>query len=390
MKIITLGMMLLSAMLFVACKQEETPLPLPTPLTDALTLDLDYEGKSYLVDGVGVAKLATCEDGDTAEFIVDHQQIRVRFLGIDTPEASHFYEPWGYQATQFVCARLEAAETIVLERNYEGVLRDTYDRYLAFIWADGRLINLEVVEKAYSEAPGAINLKYGMDLMAALFAAEKTGRRIHGEVDPLFDYRETGQDTTLSEIVNNPDDYHLKKVNVTGVITRMIGIHAYIQEDGYGMYFYIGHNPSSDLEIGNQVRLDHVRAVIDLERRGGIHLTDFPKAQVTVLETGLITEAHAIEINDFKASYLGRLIVVSDLTVLGIENYIDGSMTLSVKDASGNTTTILHSRKISQSDKLADEALSVGDRIQVIGLLRNSLEGWHILLTHRDDIMIYE
>lgn len=390
MKIANLIMMLLGVFLFVACNRDDTPPPLPTPRTDALTLDLDYAEKSYLIDGIGRAELATCEDGDTAEFIVDNQQIRVRFLGIDTPEASHFYEPWGYQATQFVCGKLEVAETIVLERNFDGVLRDTYGRYLAFIWADGRLINLEVIEKAYSEARGAVNLKYGSALMEAMFAAEETGRRIHGETDPLFDYSETGKDTTLGSIVNHPDDYNFKKVNVTGVVTRMLGIHAYIQADGYGMYFYIGHNPSSDLAVGNRVRLDNVRAVIDLERRGGIHLTDFPRAQVRVLETGIITEPLAIGLSAFTSERLGRLIVVSDLTIQAVTEHIDGSLTLAVRDASGQSTTILHARKVEPSNRLDVAQLSVGDTVDVTGLLRNSPSGWHILLVDREDLVIYD
>ena len=44
---------------------------------------------------------------------------------------------------------MREAKQIVLEA--EGVRIDTYDRYLAFVWVDGVLLNLELVQQAYTE-----------------------------------------------------------------------------------------------------------------------------------------------------------------------------------------------------------------------------------------------
>jgi endonuclease YncB( thermonuclease family) len=162
-----------------------------TPFTDQTLLDLDYEGKSFLEDGIGAVTLTRCIDGDTARFSEDGgaTDFSVRFLGIDTPEIGRNEEPWGRAASDFVCERLSNAFTIVLERNFEGPLRDTYGtRYLAFVWYDGRLINLELIELSYAPAVGAITLKYGEQMQTAWYEAVANRKRIHGEEDPNFDY----------------------------------------------------------------------------------------------------------------------------------------------------------------------------------------------------------
>lgn len=170
---------------------DETPTQLTTPLTDALTLDLDYEGKTFTEDGIGEVTLQRCIDGDTTRFYEDGVALEqsVRYLGIDTPETwRNPSEPWADAASDYVCDVLQNAETIVLERNFDGPLYETYGRYLAFVWADGRLLNLELIELAYAHAVGASNLKYGDEMMQAWFNAMETGRRIHGERDPDYPY----------------------------------------------------------------------------------------------------------------------------------------------------------------------------------------------------------
>ena len=387
MKALVAFLLGLSVCIVAACSgNDAADEAMPTPRTDALRLDLDYEGKSYLIDGVGKAVLATCEDGDTAEFIVDDEQIRVRFLGVDTPEASHYYEPWGVQATDFVCGRLAEADTIVLERDFDGPLRDTYGRYLAFIWYDGRLINLELVEKAYSMAQGTINLKYGTDMMDAWFELQGSGKRIYGEEDPMFDYAQTGIDVTLTELLKTPEDYDFRVVNVEGIVTAKMGIHPFIELDGAGMFMYIGHNPSSALEIGNRVRFERVRFVYDLKRYGGWHLADFPKADVTVLETDSPIDIPTITFDHIDASMLGRTVHFQSLTIETIETNIDGSFFMRVRDHEGTTMRVHHSRHILHDARVQPDDFTTGDIVNITVSLRNSPEGTELMLTDKANI----
>ncbi|MFA6595981.1 MAG: hypothetical protein WCT00_06670, partial [Bacilli bacterium] len=81
---------------------------------------------------------------------------------------------------------LNNAKTIVLES--EGNRRDTYDRYLAWVWLDGKLHNLDLVQQAYSNAKVARSSKY-FDIFNEVEAlVAKTGRRVFGELDPTFNY----------------------------------------------------------------------------------------------------------------------------------------------------------------------------------------------------------
>lgn len=164
-----------------------TELFMPTGDVVDLTMDIDYEGKTFLNDGVEKVTLARSIDGDTAHFYTsDGTYIKVRFLGIDTPESTMENEAWGKAASNFTKQLLENAETIVLEA--EGNRTDTYGRYLAFVWADGVLVNLEVVENGYSNCKLSSSSKYFDALYEAELIISKTGRRVWGEIDPNYDY----------------------------------------------------------------------------------------------------------------------------------------------------------------------------------------------------------
>ena len=181
--------MILLSLILIACNSQTRHTSL-TPLTDRTLLDVDYEGKVFTEDGIGVVTLTRCVDGDTARFSEDggNTDFSVRFLGIDTPEVGRNPEPWGRAASQFTCDRLSNAFEIVLERNTEGPLKDMYGRYLAFVWYDGRLINLELIELSYASIMGAIVTKYGEPMQNAWYEAVASRRRIHGDIDPDFNY----------------------------------------------------------------------------------------------------------------------------------------------------------------------------------------------------------
>ncbi|HHU24007.1 MAG TPA: thermonuclease family protein [Acholeplasmataceae bacterium] len=165
-----------------------TALPLTVNRLDEVTLEIDVTGLSFVNDGIGEVTLIHPTDGDTAQFRdkITGESLYVRFLGVDTPEVFSQKEPWGSAASAFTASALNNAKTIVLES--EGNRRDTYDRYLAWVWLDGKLHNLDLVQQAYSNAKVARSSKY-FDIFNEVEAlVAKTGRRVFGELDPTFNY----------------------------------------------------------------------------------------------------------------------------------------------------------------------------------------------------------
>ena len=78
-------------------------------------------------------KFARCIDGDTAAFILNDEEIRVRFLAIDTPEIypKNNIKPFGIEASDYTCTKITRAKVIKLEYDPKSDLKDRYGRYLA-------------------------------------------------------------------------------------------------------------------------------------------------------------------------------------------------------------------------------------------------------------------
>jgi endonuclease YncB( thermonuclease family) len=185
-----------------------TPDDLNTAETDALTFVGDYSGKDFLTDGIGLATLRSSTDGDTARFNVGSTNVPVRFLGINTPESTGKIQPWGKAASEFTKEKLTTATSIILinDRNLFGVTDSSGGRYLGFVWyqpalnARYRLLNLELVEQAYTE-----NLLFDQSTVCDYFDAfsragahaSATGARIYGEDDPTFDYTDQVYDISI-------------------------------------------------------------------------------------------------------------------------------------------------------------------------------------------------
>lgn len=97
------------------------------------------------------AELEKCVDGDTAYFIIDGESQKVRFLAIDTPESTNTIEPYGKIASAYTCDLLTNANSIQIEMDPDSDDFDRYDRMLAWIWADGELVQEKILEMGYAE-----------------------------------------------------------------------------------------------------------------------------------------------------------------------------------------------------------------------------------------------
>ena len=97
-------------------------------------------------------------DGDTSTFYSLDDNFddflggqRVRFVGIDAPEMNP-PQPFAAEATQYLRNILENATVIYLMHDPSTGQTETYGRTLALVWADGLLVNLEMVRMGFSSA----------------------------------------------------------------------------------------------------------------------------------------------------------------------------------------------------------------------------------------------
>jgi micrococcal nuclease len=122
-------------------------------------------------------KLDKATDGDTIGILYKGEKEKVRFLLVDTPETSHprlGEQPFGKEAKEFTKHLVENAKTLELEFDI-GQNRDKYGRLLAYVYADGEMIQEQLLQKglarvAYIYAP---NTRYVDSFTAIQKKAQK-------------------------------------------------------------------------------------------------------------------------------------------------------------------------------------------------------------------------
>ena len=90
-------------------------------------------------------------DGDTIVIRVGSASDKVRLIGIDTPESVKPGTPvqcFALEASARTKALLPAGTPVRLEGDVEQ--RDRYGRLLAYVYADGRFVNRELVARGYA------------------------------------------------------------------------------------------------------------------------------------------------------------------------------------------------------------------------------------------------
>ncbi|MDG0889438.1 thermonuclease family protein [Paracholeplasma manati] len=318
--------------------------PFDTNNTDNLQLAVSYAGKSFINDGIGVVTITTHTDADTTNFrdSVTGERFTVRYLGIDAPEATSKYEPWGIKAANFVRETLDNAETIILQA--EGVRTDGNERYLAWVWyiKDGktRLLNLELVEEAYAWTSAVASTQYGSIFVTAQAETQLTGRRIYGEVDPDFDYSTGGTPIEIGALLDNFNDYIAKKVTITGVITSKVGNSIYIEQNNRGIYMYAGYNMTNELQIGYEVTIQGLVPAVYFQSK---QLSNYTIDNMILLSTDNPVTISTIAANQV-SQYVGRVVRIEDLTVTQIQLSQSGlttdAYTVVARDSNNNTINI--------------------------------------------------
>lgn len=119
----------------------------------ALTIFWGFIGITYADERIDVS-LVKCVDGDTAVFNVNDEEIKFRFLAIDTPETVHptkGEEEGGKVASTYTCERLSNAQKLQIAYDEKSTKTDKYGRGLAWIYVDDVLLQEELIKLGYAE-----------------------------------------------------------------------------------------------------------------------------------------------------------------------------------------------------------------------------------------------
>ena len=153
-------------------------------------------------------------DGDTAKFILNDEIITVRFLGIDTPETVHTQkeeQPYGKEASNYTKEKLENATKIEIEYDAKAQEKDKYDRILAWVWIDDKLLQEELVANGLARTYMLQNnYRYASTLQLA--ESEAKNQKIG-----IWNSEETDNNT-----INNDDEKNITNIEVIGLIITMI------------------------------------------------------------------------------------------------------------------------------------------------------------------------
>ena len=101
-------------------------------------------------DSLLTVEFSSCIDGDTAQLVLNGENKKYRFLGINAPEMAkngQSAEPYALDASIFTCNSLKAANKIQIEYDPNADRTDKYDRELAWIYIDGELFETKIVAK---------------------------------------------------------------------------------------------------------------------------------------------------------------------------------------------------------------------------------------------------
>ena len=294
---------------------------------ERVAIDEDLTGKLKFNESSETVKtkvtVKSYIDGDTTHFFVptsisEDGVLKARYIAINTPESTGKIEEWGKKASEFTKAKLQSAESIIIESdNGTWNLDSTGSRYLVWIWyrtsetEDYRCLNLELLEEGLALPSSSANNRYGSWCQNAIQKAKDNGLHVWSkEKDPDFFYGDALEVTT-KELRFNPSVYDGKKLAFEGVITRNYNNSVYIEsydeetESSYGISVYYGYSLSGSgleiLQVGNRVRIVGTMqyyASGDVYQISGLKYREMKKddpGNIRLLEKGVSVDPRVIE-----------------------------------------------------------------------------------------------
>lgn len=325
----------------------------------------NWKTRDFFTTGAGLATLDRCVDGDTAHFYVGDTLVKARFNGIDTPESTGAIEPYGKKASRFTCGILTDAKEhnkpIVLSSENDAIANDSAGRFLTWIWVNGKLLNLEIVQNGFSIAKGSAGTDFEDEFYNANEQARINKLNIWSdELDDEFNYGDFIP-MDLKEInekyLEDKSTVLGQKVEFNAVVTRSCASNAYVQQDfpgdnlgetlTYGLYIFGNYNSNTSkiFKIGNEVHFKGVLA----EYGGNLQLTDFkynpilpPKGSSEIIEENQDFSLLTMTIPELKARKLTNILVkLENVTYVAENSYssndgLNKSFAICVEDEDGN------------------------------------------------------
>ncbi|MEE2752398.1 MAG: thermonuclease family protein [Candidatus Latescibacterota bacterium] len=155
-------------------------------------------------------------DGDTVELMVKGLPVKVRLIGVDTPETVHPQKPvehYGKEASAFT-RNLLRGESVYLVHGQEKV--DHYGRMLGYLYRapDGLFVNAEIIRQGYGQA--YTKYPFRQDLMERFRGLQKHARESGKGLWSGSSIKESGIDRQRSDA--KMDASQKPKANISNVI----------------------------------------------------------------------------------------------------------------------------------------------------------------------------
>ena len=150
-------------------------------------------------------KYVGCIDGDTIKVLVKNKEATVRLLAVDTPEVEKPDKPgdyYGKEASEYTCTRIKKAQKIELEYDSNSDKYDKYDRLLAWVFLDGKLLQNDLVRLGYAKVAYLYgDYKYADMLKEKQEMASAKGLGIWGNENKSEDTDQIYEEYTNKEVI---------------------------------------------------------------------------------------------------------------------------------------------------------------------------------------------
>lgn len=394
-------------------------------------LEQAFAGKSFINDGIEEVTLCQSVDGDTIHVYDKTGAIlKLRFLGVDTPESTAQVDPWGAAASAYTKNIVKNCKSLVITTD-EGPgsqSKDTYDRYLAWVWykmddaSEYKLLNLELVQIGYSKGKNSGVKNYTEELIAAADQARKQNIKVWGETDPNYCYNEA-MEITLKELVTDlntnasSSKYFQQKVIFTAQVVCIAGATYYLNyldpETNviYGIQAFHRSGQTGYMDkLGVTLRLSgtvtyyeagdvyQITDIIDRlmsSNKNNIQIVEEP---VTPVPTEITADKIDTENQNLKFNYISikNLMVKSIYTTQTEGSSSKGAMTLTC-EVDGKTVTVRTEVLYDKTGKyIVDSLTSVvlaatfeNKTIDVVGVIEQYQGNYQIKLVSMDDVVFH-
>lgn len=177
-----------------------------------------------------------CVDGDTIKVLLEGKEYTARLLAVDTPESVHPQKPveyYGKEASEYTCNKLKEAKKLEIEYDDNSERMDKYDRLLVWVFADGKLLQKDLIENGYAKIAYLYDdYKYTSELekIQELTSAKNIGiwneeeKNKYNNKNNITEDIEKEEDSNkkASTSIKNVENYSIKDIIIIGILLLII------------------------------------------------------------------------------------------------------------------------------------------------------------------------